>query len=174
MTSTQRTRTTPLTTRLMALVLVCAFVLQSAAQAGQGCLARVFTGACCCSAVATDATPAHACCVQAAEAAPHNSSGAPRVDDQRGCSCATALQPTAPAAPGAPDVALERSLERILYAQPIAPVAYLALAVIAQVEQRALERPPGPAIPSLASFATTRLAQRGVSGLLSELCTLHR
>jgi hypothetical protein len=173
-----RNRTTPLATRLVALVLVCAFVLQSAAQAGQGCLARVFTGACCCTAVdpALDmgAAPERSCCAGDPEQARGDSSDAPRVEWERGCACASAPQPSAPVVPQAPDVAAERSWERILHAQPIALVACTAASAPRPVEQRTLGRPPPVARIFDASFARTRLAQRGVSGLLSELCTLLR
>jgi hypothetical protein len=75
--------------------------------------------------------------------------------------------------PHTPDAAAERSWERILHAQPIASVA-CAVTVAQTVEQRALERPPDAGRPAPASFACTRLAQGGVAGLLSELCTLRR
>lgn len=166
-------RTTPLTTRLVALVLVCAFVLQSAAQASQGCLARVFTGACCC--VAVDAAPAHACCTQAQpQESSDEPSDAPQVADLSACACAFAAQPEVPVAPQTPDSACERSLTRILHAAPIAHFAGLASAVVSAIEQRALERPPDGRSAASASFTRTRLAQRGVAGFLAELCTLHR
>ncbi|MBL8859534.1 MAG: hypothetical protein JNL28_13580 [Planctomycetes bacterium] len=165
-------RTKPFTTRLVALVLVCAFVLQSAAQASQGCLARVFTGACCC--VAVDAAPAHACCAQAPEEPTDEPSDAPQVVAPGACACAFAAQPPLPVAPQTPDSACERSLVRILHAAPIAHFAGLAIAVVSPVEQRALERPPGDRGVARASFTRTRLAQRGVAGFLAELCTLHR
>lgn len=166
-------RTTPLAARLVALLLVCAFVLQSAAQAGRGCLARVFTGECCCAAADT-AAPAHACCARSSAEAPADSPDEPRFESQKGCACSTALQPIAPAAPRSPDVTTERSWERILHAQPIASPVCASASILQHVEQRALDRPPRPARTPAASFTCTRLAQRGVSGLLSELCTLLR
>jgi hypothetical protein len=174
MTRTSHHRTT-LATRLVALVLLCAFVLQSAAQAGEGCLARVFTGGCCCNEAAPDAdlAPQPSCCAAEPEQRSDDDSNAPRVETQSGCACATAMPPSAPVVPHTPDAAAERSWERILPAQPIAAIACAASAV-QHVEQRALERPPDAGQIANGSFARTRLLQRGVAGLLSELCTLLR
>ena len=164
-----QTRMTPLTARLVALVLVCAFVLQSAVQAGQGCLSRVFTGACCCIEVELGEP---SCCARAEES-PAEIPDGPSVSSRSDCDCTAVVQPIAPVVQHSPDVATERSWERILFVEPVVIPSCAAVTSL-RIDPRALDRPPDSGSRFDASFARIRLAQRGVAGLLSELCTLHR
>ncbi len=174
MLSTAPEHGTGFVTRLVASVLLVAFLLQSAARAGEGCLARVFSGSCCCTAVADAPAPVHSCCAPAPQHAPEESMGGPSLERQRDCHCSMTRPPLAPAVSVLPDLTTERSLERILFAHTVAAVTCAVGSSALHVEQRALDRPPDPPGSGAGSFARTRLAQRGVAGLLSELCTLRR
>lgn len=167
MTTAPRTRN-PLATRLVALVLLCAFVLQAAVRASDGCLARVVSGSCCCAVMdAGTAGPAHekgaaSCCAQGlANESPDPSR--PSVDTTRACHCTTPESPLAPAAQ-IPASEAERAFERVLHAPAVAPVACTVPRPALAPDPKA--HPPDP----LRAQERAPRVDRGAPERLSRLC----
>lgn len=163
----------PFLERLAALVLMFAFVLQSAAAAGEGCVARAFTGRCCCAssnapAQSSSVTTRHSCCAPVDVA--HDVRG-PRFAPAGECHCSLAPLPPAPAAPQAATCGLERSAGEDGFAHWIAGA--VARVPVVETDPPESARPWPPRARTAFSSAHRRLEKRGVLGHLSELCTFR-
>jgi hypothetical protein len=184
----RRTHTSLAARRITALVLAVLFVLQSAAQAGSGCVSRVLAGHCCCVASGATAEPnvaakanlaakhetvLRSCCAERAVHRPDAARGS-HVTDQGDCRCRLGPAPITPADKGSSAVCERLRGQR---GTDVTVATWIALgSTPAVVSRTAFDHPlflgpPGPPPRTSASFAATRLAQRGVIGLLSELCT---
>jgi hypothetical protein len=102
-------------TRLLACLLLVLFVAQSAAQAGQGCIARAVVGTCCCVEEAAADVPS--CCAQD-DAEPREDLG-PVARDAGGCPCETIALPLVASAAHKPVDATAEAGQRVA-AQTIA------------------------------------------------------
>lgn len=169
--------------RFTALVLAILFLLQSAAQAGSGCLASVFAGNCCCEPaddVAIAQPAARSCCAERAEHSRSVPAG-PVVERGSECGCDVAPPISTPADKVSSDVTERVRGQRDAdasagFAQWIAqhaPTPALTEPCFDPPLCLRVRGPTGPPLRESATFATTRLAQRGVIGLLSELCTVR-
>lgn len=168
--------------RLAALFLAVLFVVQSAAQASAGCLSSALTGRCSCAAMSTatlstagDSSPEHAavrsCCARE-ESSPPAPAG-PAITRESSCHCQ--LAPTPPSSAIAPT-----SIANDPDAQARAAFAHWieeARASTLHFAEVAARPPPNPlwtASPprhAHCAIAFQRLAQRGVVGFLSDICT---
>jgi hypothetical protein len=163
--------------RFTALLLAVLFLLQSAAQAGSGCISSVLPGGCCCDAAATDTgaeMPASSCCAERAGHARAELPG-PHVAQDGGCKCEVAPAPSTPADKVASPT-VERSRGERDADASAGFAQWIAIAAPAEpcFDPPLVLRPTGPpARTAPASLATARLAHRGVLGLLSELCTVR-
>jgi len=114
-----RSREHRFSTRVVTLLLLVAFVLQSAAQASQGCIARAFSGACCCVEASTKEPLTPSCC--AVQHAEESDTSDPRIEAAQACHCESAALPSVPASPKLPDAAAERDQVRALSAPALLP-----------------------------------------------------
>jgi hypothetical protein len=169
--------------RCIALVLAILFLLQSAAQAGSGCLASVIAGECCCEAavdVAVAESEAPSCCSERGDHSRSAPTG-PIVEQRSECGCDVAPPSSTPADKVSSEVT-DRAREKrdadgsAGFARWIAEHAPAATLTEPCFDPRLRLRPPRPTGPpsrTSPTLATTRLAHRGVIGLLSELCTVR-
>ncbi len=183
--------------RCVALALALLFLLQSAAQAGSGCLPSVFNARCCCEsadllAVGAIASPTnaehatvphHSCCASQSSGQPSTaarSNGHPAkapgqsFRQHGGCHCELAPLPNAPSDMGTSwvrDAARDTRVSNLLAHGSTAFDFVSACAVRIAASPPPLSSPPGLRRAFAATSTTTRLAQRGVIGLLSDLGT---
>jgi hypothetical protein len=185
-------RTAPASTigrRFLALALALLFLLQSAAQAGSGCLPSVLRVRCCCASVVphdggvasatsrgskseTTAAEPRSCCASKSRAhAPmHAGHG---VASRNGCQCQLAPLPSAPSDAGTSwtrDGARDVHVASLL-AQTAIAVGAVLVTDHGFTASLPATSPPGSPPGRASSATTTRLAQRGVIGLLSDLGT---
>lgn len=153
----------PALTRILAGVLLVAFVLQAAARASQGCVARAFGGSCCCVEAATENEPMRSCCAHADEGALDGNG--PVVDAARACHCEAVALPGAPAAPKSADGTGERAHERSAKALAVSHGTVLTTVAERVLDLRPQARPPDRARLPPRPFAV----DRGNSGRMSRL-----
>jgi hypothetical protein len=159
------------------------FVLQSAAQAGSGCVSWALRGRCCCALAQSGAPDMHgthgtqrnappACCAQPASTNDHESSG-PAVRPDSGCCCKLAPMPVAPANGPAAESGEAQASARASpldgFAQWIGSAALaLALQPVPAAEPSPPDLPQSPPLDTV-EIGCRRLVARGVIGFLSDL-----
>jgi hypothetical protein len=163
------TRSTTIAERFAALALALLFLLQSAAQAGSGCLSWAVSGRCCCESV--DRPEVQSCC--SARVVRDVASG-PVVAPPSACRCELAPLPATDAVEvhavaGSSHGTNDAFATWIAHHAPVIEVRAPAIAASPPevVPRRPVERAP-------CTFASLRLASRGVSAFLSELGFLLR
>lgn len=174
MPSTTHSRESRFTTRLVALVLLVAFVLQSAARASEGCIARAFVGSCCCVEVDTGAdlgleSPAASSCCTASHADAEEERG-PSIVPASACDCETNALPSVPTTPDNRDAATQRDHERVLRAIAVPLVSCFVAHASATFTARIVRPPPDPLRTRPRGLETTR----GNSHRMSRLCVCLR
>lgn len=181
----------------VAFALALCFLLQSAARAGSGCLPSVFNARCCCEsaefqAFGSIASPAsaehagapHRSCCASQPTALNSKSTRPnghstqepgqRIRQPGGCQCELAPLPNPPSDMGTSWV---RERARDTRASALIARGSIAFDFVGTFQVRLtgspppLSSPPGSRRKLCATSTATRLAQRGVIGLLSDLGT---
>jgi hypothetical protein len=181
------TDATALRRRFAALALAVLFLLQSAAQASTGCITFTLGGRCACAAMSSgsqsgaergDAQAAHeaahvrSCCARAETTEPAAPKG-PALTRETGCHCALAPTPHSSAITPTSSANDQEAQARSAFAQWIAR----AQAATLRHSEVAARPPPNRALAASpprhahCAIAFQRLAQRGVLGFLSDICT---
>jgi len=178
---------TALRRRFTALALAVLFLLQAAAQASTGCISSTLGGRCSCAAMsaglpsgaergdaqaAHESAPVRSCCARAETSEPAAPVG-PALTRPSGCHCALAPLPHSSAITPTSSANDQEAQARSAFAQWIAR----AVAATLYYADVAARPPPNrafaasPPAHAHCAIAFQRLAQRGVLGFLSDICT---